>query len=175
VQQAPQTRPFDIVVALRLLQPSATLAVLAQEVAASPSQVHAALRRLEYAGLLKPESRATNPRALLDFLIGGVRYAFPAQRGPLRDGVPTAYSADPLNVTVDAVDALVWPAPGHPRAVRGFSIIPLFRRAPLLVERSPETYRLLTIVDALRLGDPRLRPHARAALELAFKLEAPRN
>lgn len=174
MQQAPQTRPFDVVVALRLLQPTATLAVLAHELAASPSQVHAALRRLDYAGLLKPEARVTNPRALLDFLIGGVRYALPAQRGPLREGVPTAYSADPLNATVDATDALVWPAPGHPLAVRGFSIVPLFRRAPMLIERSRETYRLLTIVDALRLGDPRLRPHARAALEAAFKLEAPR-
>ncbi len=174
MQQAPQTRPFDIVVALRLLQPPATLVVLAHEVAASPSQVHAALRRLDYAGLLKPETRATNPRALLDFLIGGVRYAFPAQRGLLRDGIPTAYSAPPLSATVDALDALVWPAPGHPLAVRGFSVVPLFRRAPLLVERSPETYRLLTLVDALRLGDPRLRSHARAALEEEFRLEAPR-
>lgn len=174
MQQAPQTRPFDLVVALRLLQPATTLAVLAHDLAASPSQVHAALRRLDYAGLLKPETRAANPRALLDFLIGGLRYAYPAQRGPLRTGVPTAYSAPPLNATVDAVDALVWPTPDHPLAVRGFSIVPLFRRAPLLVERSPETYRLLTIVDALRLGDPRLRPHARAALEQAFKLEAPR-
>lgn len=174
MHQAPQTRPFDIAVALRLLQPTSTLAVLAHDVAAAPSQVHAALKRLDFAGLLKPNARAANPRALLDFLVGGARYAFPAQRGPLRDGVPTAYSAAPLNATVDAVDAVVWPMPGHPRTIRGFSVVPLFRRAPLLVERSPETYRLLTIVDALRLGDPRLRPHARRALETALGVDAPR-
>lgn len=165
MQQAPQTRPFDLVVALRLTKPAGTLAAIGDELAASPSQVHAALRRLALAGLLRPDSRATNTRALLEFLAGGVRFAFPAQRGPLRDGVPTAYSAAPLNATVDAIDVVVWPAPGHPQAVRGFSVTPLFRRAPLLVDRSPETYRALTIVDALRLGDPRVRPHARAALE----------
>lgn len=163
--QAPQTRPFDLVVALRLLQPASTLAVIADELAASASQVHASLKRLDAAGLLRPNTRATNARALLEFLSGGVRFAFPAQRGPLRDGVPTAYSAPPLNAVVDAIDVVVWPAPNHPKAVRGFSMVPLYRRAPLLIERSPETYRLLTLVDALRLGDPKVRPHARAALE----------
>lgn len=163
--QAPQTRPFDLVVALRLLQPATTLAVIADELAASASQVHASLKRLDAAGLLRPNARATNARALLEFLSGGVRFAFPAQRGPLREGVPTAYSAPPLNTVVDAIDVIVWPAPNHPKAVRGFSMVPLYRRAPLLLERSPETYRLLTLVDALRLGDPKVRPHARAALE----------
>lgn len=171
MMQAPQTRPFDLVVALRLLQPATTLAGIAEDLAASPSQVHAALKRLELAGLLKPGTRATNGRALLEFLANGVRYAFPAQRGPLREGVPTAYSAPPLNATVDALDVVVWPAPGRPDAVRGFSLTPLVRRAPLLVERAPETYRLLTIVDALRLGDPQIRPHARAALEQALGVE----
>lgn len=165
MQQTQQTRPFDLVVALRLTKPSGTLAAVGEELAASASQIHASLRRLELAGLLRPDSRATNARALLEFLTGGVRFAFPAQRGTLRDGIPTAYSAAPLNATVDAIDVVVWPAPGHPRAVRGFSVTPLFRRAPLLVDRSPETYRALTIVDALRLGDPKVRPHARAALE----------
>lgn len=165
MRQASQTRPFDLVVALRLLQPAATLAVLGDELAAAPSQVHASLRRLDEAGLLRPDSRATNPRALLEFVLGGVRYAFPAHRGPLRDGVPTAYSAAPLNASVDALDVVVWPTTRQRDVVRGFSVTPLYRRAPMLRERSPETYQLLTIVDALRLGDPRVRPHARAALE----------
>ena len=168
MMQAPQTRPFDLVVALRLLRPATTLAGIAEEVAASPSQVHAALKRLDAAGLLRTSARATNVRALLEFLSSGVRFAFPAHRGPLRDGVPTAYSAPPLNTVVDAIDVVVWPAPGHPGVVRGFGVVPLYRRAPLLVERSPETYRLLTLVDALRLGDPKVRPHARAALEQAL-------
>lgn len=163
--KATQTRPLDLVVALRLLQPAGTLALIADELALSPSQVHASLRRLDLAGLLRGDQRATNARGLLEFLLHGVRYAFPAQRGPLRDGVPTAYSAAPLNATVDATDVVVWPAPGHPARVRGFSVTPLFARAPLLVDRSPQTFRLLTIVDALRLGDPRVRAYARAALE----------
>lgn len=164
--KAAQLRPFDIPVAIRLLRAAGTLAAIAEDLAASPSQVHAALKRLDASGLLKPDSRVTNPRALLEFLVGGVRYAFPVQRGPLSAGVPTAYSAAPLNGVVDAIDVVVWPAPKISESVRGFSLIPLFPRAVLLKERDPATYRVLTVVDALRLGDLRLRQHAREALEL---------
>lgn len=165
MRKAPQTRPFDIVVAARLLSPAGTLLELAEELAASASQVHAALGRLELAGLLRPEQRRTNPRAFFDFAIGGIRYAFPAVRGPLANGVPTAYSAEPLNRTVDALDVVVWPAPTSEGAVRGFSVTPLHPRAALLRERSESTYRVLTVLDALRLGEARLRSHARSALE----------
>lgn len=174
MQKTPQLHPFDLVVALRLTGPSDTLAILGDELLASPSQVHAALRRLQVSGLLKPEQRATNTRALLEFLATGVRYAFPALRGPLRDGIPTAYSAPPLNARVDALDAVVWPARSDlPGLVRGFSVLPLHPRAPLLLRQSPRTYRLLCIVDALRLGDLKLRPQARAALEEELSAAAP--
>lgn len=165
--KAARTHPFDIVVAIRLLRTADTLAVLAEQLAAAPSQVHAAIGRLAEAGLLKAEGRATNPRALLEFLSTGVRYAFPAHRGRLTEGVPTAYSAGPLAAVVDPVDVVVWPAPAATATekMRGFSISPLYPRAVLLPQSDPETYRLLTVVDALRLGDPKVRPHARAALE----------
>ena len=165
MRKAPQTRPFDIVLALRLLKPAGTFTVLAEQLAASPSQVYAAARRLELAGLLRADERATNARALLEFLLSGVRYAFPVQRGALIDGIPTAHSAPPLNSIVDAVEVIVWPAPKLAGAVRGFGITPLYPRAVHLREKSPETYQLLTVVDALRLGDAKLRSHARAVLE----------
>ncbi len=166
--KALRTHPFDIVVAIRLLQPAATLAPLAEELGVSPSQVHASIGRLSLAGLLRPDSRTTNARALGEFIVGGVRYAFPATRGPLAEGVPTAYSTAPLAAVVDAIDVVVWPAPAAPNRVRGFSLTPLYPRAPLLVERSPETYRLVSIVDAFRLGDARIRSQARAELDRAL-------
>ena len=100
--------------------------------------------------------------------MNGVRYAFPAARGPLTEGVPTAYSTAPLAAVVDAIDVLVWPAPNATGRVRGFGITPLYAGAPLLVDRSPETYRILSIVDAFRLGDARIRSAARAELERAL-------
>lgn len=145
-----------------------TLAPLAEELGVAPSQVHAALGRLHTAGLLRTDSRSTNVRALGEFILGGVRYAFPAGRGPLTEGVPTAYSTAPLAAVVDAVDVVVWPAPQAPTRVRGFGLTPLYPRAPVLVERSPETYAVVSIIDAFRLGDARIRSMARAELERAL-------
>lgn len=171
--------PFDVVTAVRLLRPPAemsaaapTLVQLAAELAVAPSQVHASLRRLEIAGLLKPDSREANPRALGEFVLFGVRYAFPIVRGALTVGVPTAYSAQPLASEIDAVDVLVWPAPVAPDAVRGFAVSPLYRQAPALAANSPATYHLLTLVDAMRLGEARVRNAARAHLEQALSWRA---
>lgn len=159
-----RTGPFDVVVALRLTSPAGTLVEIADELGVVPSQVHAAIRRLAASGLLRPGVRATNPRALTEFLVHGIRYAFPAVKGPLALGVPTAYSAPPLSTEVDAIDVVVWPAARHPAAVQGFSIAPLYKAAPKLIERSPATYRLLAVTDALRLAEPRTRLSARDRL-----------
>lgn len=160
--------PFDVVLGLRLLRPAGTLVPLAEELAMAPSQIHAALTRLAAAGLLRPGTRSANPRALSEFVLSGVRYAFPATRGPLADGIPTAYSAPPLAHSVDAIDVVVWPAPAAATTVRGFSIAPLYAKAHRLVESSPETYQLVALTDALRIGDARIRNLAREALEAAF-------
>ncbi len=170
---AARTNPFDVVLALRLTSPAGTLTEIGDELAVAPSQVHASLRRLDQAGLVRPQSRGTNPRALGEFILFGVRYAFPAIRGALADGVPTAYSADPLASEIDALDVLVWPTKPSPDSVRGFAISPLYRGAPSLRERSPATYRLLTLVDAMRIGDARARNAARTHIEQALGWRAP--
>lgn len=163
-----RTLPFDVALGLRLLRPSGTISRLAEEMAVATSQVHAALGRLALAGLVRPDGRSANARSLGEFVLTGVRYAFPAARGALANGVPTAYSAPALAAVVDATDVVVWPLTGGGGGVRGFSIPPLYARATSLPETSPETYRLLTLVDALRIGDPRTRNAARELLEVAF-------
>jgi DNA-binding Lrp family transcriptional regulator len=163
-----RTLPFDIVLGLRLLNPPATMVTLAEELAVVPSQIHSSLKRLDRAGLLRPSGRDSNPRALGEFLLYGVRYAFPAMRGRIGIGVPTAHSAAPLAALVDATDVTVWLAADARAGIQGFSVAPLYRRAPELVERSPETYALLTIVDALRLGDRSVRVHARQLISEAL-------
>lgn len=170
--RAAKTSPFDVALALRLTSEAGTLVELAHDLGVVPSQIHASLGRLGVAGLLRPNARAANNRALVEFIAHGVRYAFPAAKGPLATGIPTAYSAAPLSADVDAVDVVVWPAPMHAAAVQGFSLAPLYPTAPLLFERHPATYRLLAITDALRLGDPRTRVIARERLEQALGVRA---
>jgi len=167
------TRPFEVVLGLRLIRSAGTIAQLADELAVVPSQIHGSLVRLRQAGLLRPDGRSVNARAFSEFVLFGVRYAFPAARRDLASGIPTAYSAAELATLVDANDVLVWPAPTAKGAVRGFGLTPLYPRAVALPERSPETYRLLTFVDALRIGEPPVRAIARDFLEVAFGLRAP--
>lgn len=158
--------PFDLVVALRLLQGEATYQQLAADLAVSPSQVHQAVHRLQLAQLLRPDSKQVNRLTFEEFLLYGARYAFPAVIGPLARGVPTAHAARALAPIFGSADAYVWPSSSG--SVVGRSLEPMYPGAPTLDLRSPETYRLLTLFDALRVGQAREKNAARALLQQAL-------
>ena len=161
--------PTDLAVAIHLATASGTFQTLAKQMATSASQVHKAVARLQSAGLVLPESRQVNRAALLEFLTHGVRYAFAVQPGRPTLGIPTAHSAPPLDAEIDAVDACVWPSPDGDTIGRG--IRPLYPGAVHLRERAPETYRLLALVDAIRVGGARER--ALAVERIAERLRLP--
>ena len=139
---------IDLVVALRLLSGADKFAALASDLGMSLSQVHKSVQHLALAQLLRPGSREVNRIHLAEFLIHGARYAFPARPGVRAIGVPTSHSAPELASEIDAAEAYVWPS--SEGDVIGYAIEPLYAGAPKLRERSPETYRLLTLLDALR-------------------------
>ena len=128
---------------------------LAQELALSSSQVHTSLRRAELARLFNADSKRIARRSLEEFLIHGVKYAFPAQIGGQTRGVPTSYAAPPLNALIHTPesDPPVWPSPTG--AVRGYHFEPLYRGAVFAAERDPKLYELLALVDAVRDGRSR--------------------
>ena len=156
-------RPIDVAVALRLAEvPEATYEALQRDLRVSKSTAHESVRRLQAAGLLRPESRTINRLCLLEFLEHGLRYVFPAAVSAPERGVPTAHTAKPLAAALDAEDAVVWPSEhGH---VLGHGITPLYDRAPELPGHCPSLYELLTLTDALRVGRARERKLALAAL-----------
>ena len=168
---AERLHPFDVVLALRLARQAGTLSDLAKDLSVVPSQVHAAVNRLEFAGLIRPGSRETNRHALAEFIEHGVRYAFPVMPDAETTGVPTAHSAEPLSSEIDASDAFVWPTAKARDAVRGRGIVPLYGAAPKLRESDPETYRLVALVDAVRAGSPRERSLAIGHLRRALRMD----
>lgn len=149
-------RPLDVAVALRLSRDTgSTFDVIADDLAMSPSVAHGSVARLREAGLVQADNRKVNRHALLEFLEHGVKYAFPANRGPSARGVPTAHSASILADQLVAEDAIVWPSgEGH---AFGESLTPLYERAPSLAKRSPAEYQMLALVDAIRVGGARER------------------
>lgn len=164
-------KPQDVVVLLKLValgDQGWTFQRLAVELSISQSEVHAAVRRAVAARLMTEASSAEGRparAALLEFLVHGVRYAFPPERGELTRGVPTGYAAPPLDKVIagSSDPPPVWPyAEGK---VRGYAFAPLYRTVPEAALRDPAFYELLALVDAIRDGRARERGLARQALE----------
>jgi hypothetical protein len=128
---------------------------LGYELRVAQSQVHAALKRVEQARLYSSASKCVLRQSLAEFLIHGVKYAFPACRGVATRGIPTGYAAQPLRDLIAQPDAPppVWPDPDGP--ARGYTFEPIDRRAPKAALADAKLHELLVIVDAIRDGRPR--------------------
>src|SRR5690349_13658093 len=92
--------PQDMVVLAKLVsyggeRPS--IVQMSSDLGLSPSQVHASLKRLERSRLVDDQTGRPLLKAVEEFLIHGVKYAFPVQRGETTRGMPTAYAAPPLS------------------------------------------------------------------------------
>ncbi len=144
------------------------IAQVAGDLALSPSQVHASLRRLERSRLTDPQTGRPLLKAVEEFLIHGVKFSFPAQRGETTRGVPTAHAAPPLRDQIAGGGDLppVWPDPNG--EVRGVTLEPLHKAAPKAARTDPALYELLALIDALR--DGRVRERHLAERELSVRL-----
>jgi DNA-binding Lrp family transcriptional regulator len=168
-------KPQDIVVALKLcgyISARPPFAQIAVELAMSPSEVHGAVKRAQTARLLHGPEMQNRPNlnALEEFLIHGVKYAFPAERGEPTRGVPTSYAAEPLNRLIAPSDEPipVWPYPEGKK--RGIAFAPLYKTVPIAAMRDPLLYEQLALLDALR--DGRTRERKLAEQELIKRLRA---
>lgn len=161
----------DVVVLAKLVSYGGSRPSIAQmsgDLALSPSQVHASLKRLERSRLVDGQTGRPLLKAVEEFLIHGVKYAFPVQRGETTRGMATAYAAPPLNdQIVDSGDLPpVWPDPDG--EVRGVTLEPLHKAAPKASRRDPVLHELLALIDALR--DGRVRERQSAEKELGARL-----
>ena len=131
--------------------------ILSHELSMSSSEVHAGIKRAVAARLMDMQTKVPIKSNLLEFLIHGVKYAYPPDRGGMTRGMPTAYAAPPLNALIVQSDEPppVWPDPEGP--VRGYEFSPLFSSVPVACKADPELYELLALVDAIRDGRARER------------------
>lgn len=161
-------KPQDLLVLLKLACVPAqawTFASIAHELGLSPSAVHRSLERAAKAGLYQPKRKAVKSSALVEFLLHGARFVFPAERHGEARGLPTAWAAPPLSsiLVSSGENAPVWPdAMGK---VRGIAIEPLHPAVPDAVRRDPRLGELLALFDSIRLGDARERGLAGELLE----------
>ena len=161
------TKTQDVVVALKLCTgvDTATYAELGVQLGMSASEVHASVRRLANARLVEPETKRVRREALVEFLIHGVPYAFPAAPKDITRGMPTAWAAPVMEGRFDGNGQLapVWPDPEG--AIQGATVKPLYPSVTHAAHVDKQLYDLLALVDAVRIGRARERQWAAAEIK----------
>lgn len=147
-----------------------TYAQLADRLSLSVSQAHGAVQRLILAGLLAPQGLRgqVNRKGLLEFLLHGARYVFPAVFGRPMRGIRTGPSSDLFESSHLVKDGEVWVWPSPDGKDRGISLAPVHPSALKAIARDPELHKALVHFDALRGGQARERQAAEAYFKQAF-------
>lgn len=179
-----ELKPQDVVLALKMLASDFnpwSYAKLGKELGMSASHVFESVARAEAARLIpyfpsSPMRRSRFPEVnrgnLKEFLIHGVKYAFPAVRGGPTRGIPTAEAAAPLNQYFPESFPLppVWPSSDDdPRSTRGLEFSPLYKNV-VMASRDSKLYELLALLDAIREG--RAREREIAIRELTSRIDS---
>ena len=165
-------KPQDVLIALDMARShgtTVTYAERAKRLKMSASEVHAGVQRLQESRLLDSQTKAVRRKPFFDFLVHGVPYVFAvAPKEPCR-GYPTAWAAPVFQKRVISNQQLppVWPDPNG--KVQGQAVSPLYRSVPKAIEKDPELYELLSLVDALRIGRARERRIASEELDQRLK------
>jgi hypothetical protein len=170
-------KPHDILVSLKLLlappESVPTYASLAASLQLSASEAHSAVGRALEAGLLRKPLTGTGRTmplpvraALGEFLVSGVKYVWPAVRGPMTRGVPTAGSLPAVASLLGMPQperSLVWP---HAEGTQsGESVEPLYPRTTAVVAGDAALHEWLALIDILRLKTGREAALAAAAIQ----------
>jgi hypothetical protein len=149
-------RPQDIVILLKMVSDdlngsqNTQLKDIAKALYISPSEVTESLNRSQLAGLVDFKKKRVNRLSLLEFLKHGFHYVFPAEPGGMVNGIPTAHSHPFLQQYFESEQAYVWPDIRGEK--RGGSIEPLYSKQVLAVKEDEQLYKLLALIDVLRVG-----------------------
>jgi hypothetical protein len=167
-------KPQDIFILLKLIalgEGQWSYASLAGDLFMSTSEIHAGIKRAVAARLMDSQRGRPLKKSLAEFLIHGVKYAFPPDHGGLTRGVPTGYAAPPLKDMISQPNEPppVWPDPDGD--TRGYEFSPLYKSVPRAASKDKILYELLAIVDAIR--DGRAREREIAIKELKTRLGSP--
>ncbi|WP_123864747.1 hypothetical protein [Chitinophaga barathri] len=166
-------RPQDIAVLIKIAvsQESLMNKDLATALHLSPAEIGYSLQRSAYARLIDLSKRKVMRNTFLEFIEYGLPVVFPAIKGPLAIGVPTAYSAPVMAsylMNNSSQEQIVW---AHPDGTaRGETISPLYPNAIVAALNDPELHNLLALVDVMRLGKVREKKIAIKLLSQKFDI-----
>ena len=161
-EKQPVLKPQDLIVAVKLATSRSkefTLSSLAVELGTPVANVHGSIRRAEVARLISRSSGSLRAirTSVLEFLIHGVKYAFPALPGPTGRGMPTSTSAPVFSAYFEQGQSLptVWPDPHGD--LFGPVLLPLHHSVPAAAKTDRLFYDAMALLDAIRTGAARER------------------
>jgi hypothetical protein len=147
-------RPQDIVILLKIIAKRNEpwqMKDLASELEISSSEISDSLNRSVVAGLLESSQKkkvySTN---LMEFIEHGLHYVFPALPSGMVNGVPTAHSHPFMKKYFSSEIEYVWPQPRG--SARGLGIEPLYKEAPKAALKDEVLYKMLALIDVIRVG-----------------------
>lgn len=146
-------RPQDIAILLKIISmdsPDWHLVGLANSVHISISEISESLNRSRLAGLIDYNKKKVNQQSLMEFLEHGVRYVFPQQPGTMIRGIPTAHSHPSMEKIFISEIHYVWP--DNKGKVMGLLIEPLYPKQVEAISEDKMYYKLLSLVDVIRVG-----------------------
>lgn len=149
-------RPQDVAILLKIVSIGSVswqLVGLANLLKISISEISESLNRSRLAGLIDYNKKKVNRQNLVEFLEHGVRYVFPEQPGSMVRGIPTAHSHPDMKKIFISEMNYVWP--DNKGEAMGLMIEPFYKRQVEAVKEDKEYYRLLALVDVIRVGKVR--------------------
>jgi hypothetical protein len=127
--------------------------------AISKTEINASINRSLSSGLLIRDRNSGRPkpnrRNLHNFIVHGLKFAFPAKPGAMTRGIPTAFAAPMLKGQLISAGEFIYVWPFAEGRDMGQSVKPLFKSVPEAVQKDERLYEYLALVDAIRLGNQR--------------------
>ncbi len=174
-------KPHDIVLALKIGclnvyrdDPDYSVSYLCASLKLSRSEISKSIKRLHYLELIRIKADGQKREYfllvenILAFLLSGMRHLFkPEPKGNSR-GIATCFSCPLIkSEMVPSEIPFVWAYPGG--NVNGEVVEPLYPGVPFAAQQDVVLYKLMALIDVIRIGKPREVAIAKEPLTLILR------
>ena len=149
-------RPQDVAILLKIISMEGKewqMAGLSNILGISASEISESLNRSWIANLIDYKKKKVNRQNFFEFLEHGVCYVFPQQPGTMVRGLPTAHSHPFMKKIIESDINYVWP--DNKGTIMGLMIEPFYPKQVEAVKEDEIFYKLLAMVDVIRVGKVR--------------------
>lgn len=163
-------RPQDIAILLKIValkDQSWQMSGLSHALFISLSEVSESLNRSRIAGLIDYNKKNVNKLSLLEFIEHGLKYVFPQEPGTLVRGIATAHTHPFMKKMFASEHDFVWP--DRNGEALGLMIEPFYAKQVEAVKQDELYYKLLALVDVIRVGRKREKKYAMEELKSEIK------